>query len=72
MNELLQSALRGRKRAGQADLIKYLRGKKLTQRQAIKAHCYDCDGMGDSGKCDLDICSLFPYSPYRASQQTTT
>jgi len=61
---LLASARRGNKRAGQRDLINHLQGKRLTQRQAIKAHCYDCQGMGEDPICDNDECSLSPYSPY--------
>ena len=63
-HQLFRSAVNGKKRAGQKDLLDYLNGKKLTQRKAIRAKCYDCDGMGESGKCDIDTCSLFPYSPY--------
>ena len=64
--DLLRSAKHGKLRVGKRFLIKYLMdGKKLSWGQAIKAKCYDCAGMGESGKCDLQTCSLFPYSPYR-------
>ena len=62
---LLESAKKGTKRAGQKDLINHLQGKKLTQRQAIKAKCYDCNGMGEQGNCNIEGCPLLPYSPYR-------
>lgn len=68
---LLESAKKGKKRAGQGDLIKYLQGKRLTQRQAIKAHCYDCNGMGELSECDNSECSLFPYSPYKIPTDPT-
>jgi len=42
----------------------YLQGKRLTQRQAIKAHCYDCQGMGEDPTCENDECSLWPFSSY--------
>ena len=67
MNDILQSAIKGKSKAGKTFSISYLKGKRLTQRQAIKAKCYDCNGMGESGICDIDTCSLFPYSPYRRS-----
>ena len=62
--DLLESAKSGRKRRGQAFLIKHLEGKRLTKQQAIKAACYDCDGMGETGKCDLRECAIYPYSPF--------
>ena len=62
---MLKSAKNGTSRAGKSDLIKYLTGKRLTQRQAIRAKCYDCSGMGEINECDINTCSLFPYSPYR-------
>jgi hypothetical protein len=63
-NRLLISAKRGRRSAGQTDLINYLTGKRLTQRQAIQAHCYDCNGMGELKECDNSECSLLSYSLY--------
>ena len=62
---LLESAKRGTKRTGQSQLIKYLSWHRLTQRQAIAAKCYDCNGMGEQKECDMESCSLYPYSPYR-------
>lgn len=61
---MLESAKSGKMRAGKNQLIKYLKGDRLTRGQAIKAKCYDCNGMGDSGECDIDTCSLFPYSQF--------
>jgi len=66
---LLSSAKHGHKRTGQKNLIDYLNGKRLTQRQSIRAKCYDCNGMGEQKDCDIDTCSLFPYSPYRIEQE---
>lgn len=64
METYLNEVKSGTQRSGKADLLKHLSGTRLTQRQAIKAKCYDCDGYGDSGECELNHCSLFPYSPY--------
>lgn len=61
---LLESAKKGTKRVGQSALIKYLKGGRLTQRQSIAAKCYDCNGMGESDSCNIEGCSLYPYSPY--------
>lgn len=62
--EMLKSAKSGPKRQGKLSLIKHLSGKRITQRQAIQAKCYDCNGMGEIGDCDTLECSLWPYSPY--------
>ncbi len=68
----LEQAKKGNKRAGQGDLIKHLMGKRLFRSQAIKAKCYDCNGLGEQKDCDIEDCSLFPYSPYqnRTSKRT--
>lgn len=66
--ELIKSVKLGKNKVGKAQLLKHLNGVRLTQREAIKAKCYDCDGMGDSGACDMASCSLFPYSSYRGKQ----
>ena len=65
VNDMLQSAKSGRLKAGKSDLIKHLHGIRITQRQAIRAKCYDCNGMGDQDDCDIETCSLYPFSPYR-------
>ena len=64
METYLKEAQSGTSRAGKAHLIKYLSGKRITRDGAIKAKCYDCDGYGDSGECELNHCPLFPFSPY--------
>jgi hypothetical protein len=68
LNDLLASAKSGTSRKGRTFLINYLEGKRLTQRQAIAAKCYDCDGMGETGKCDIVSCSIYPYSPYKVAE----
>jgi hypothetical protein len=63
--ELLESAKAGPRRAGRKELIKYLEGGTISRPGACKAKCFDCDGMGETGECDIDSCSLYPYSPYK-------
>jgi len=62
---IFNSAKTGKKRRGQMHLLRYLEGGRLTQRQAITAKCYDCNGMGESDECDIFSCSLYPYSQFR-------
>jgi len=66
MEELLKSAKAGLQRAGRKELIKHLEGGKITRMQAMKAKCYDCNGMGESGECDIEGCPLLPFSPFRS------
>lgn len=63
--DLLQSAKQGKRRMGQIQLIKHLNGGELTRQQAIKAKCYDCDGMGETGVCELKTCPLYPHSSFK-------
>ncbi len=70
--KLLESAKRGTSRTGKTALIKYLSGNKLTQRQSIAAKCYDCNGMGEQNTCNIEGCSLLPYSPYRLKELHTS
>lgn len=65
--ELYASASSGTKRAGKGDLLNHLSGKKLYRSQAIKAKCYECNGMGEIDVCDIKACPLHPFSPYRDS-----
>ena len=69
--ELLESAKSGSGRRGKANLVKYLEGGRLTQRQAIQAKCYDCQGMGESDECDIESCSLYPYSQFASKSAST-
>jgi len=69
MGTLLESARKGKNRKGKNDLINYLTGKTITRSQAIRAHCYDCNGMGELTDCDNTECSLYPFSPYNKLKQ---
>jgi hypothetical protein len=53
----------GIKAPGQKELTRYMRGERLTAKQAILGKCYDCmDGYGD-GKVDCGShgCSFYPW-----------
>ena len=49
------------KKAGKKDYLKYLRGERLTQRQAIRAKCFDCC-CGEPGLCSVQHCSLISFN----------
>lgn len=46
------------KKAGRAEYIKHLEGKRLTRDQAIRAKCYECVGGDDTRPCKISTCSL--------------
>lgn len=54
---------------GRTELIKYLNGEKITQRQAILANCYTCMGYYADGRndCKLKQCPLYPFMPYSSN-----
>lgn len=64
-DRILESARNGLQRAGKAQLLKHLQGKRLQRNEAIKAKCYECNGLGELATCDIATCPLYPYSPYR-------
>ena len=62
---MLESAKKAPLRRGKKELIKHLEGGKITRSQAVRAKCFDCNGMGESNLCYIITCPLYPYSPYR-------
>jgi len=55
---------------GKKELIKFLRGERLTQRQIIYAKCYDCMGYYADGKVDclVQTCPLYQLFPYKGKE----
>ncbi len=52
---------------GEKEFKRHQMGERLTLRQMILAHCYDCMGRYADGKIDCKIpeCPLYPRMPYR-------
>lgn len=57
----------GHKAKGRKERIRHLEGKRLTRKEAIDAHCYDCTGGYCDGNrdCGIETCSLYQYHSYR-------
>jgi hypothetical protein len=57
----------GKASAGKTNLVKHLKGERLTQRQAILAKCCDCMCYHADGRldCRMPHCSLYPFRPYK-------
>ncbi len=64
----------GKAARGQKELIKHLSGERLTLKQAVYAHCYDCCGFFSDGKidCGLKHCSLHPFMAYNQNRAKKT
>ena len=65
MNDITEMGIKAR---GRKELIAHKEGKRLTQRQAIYAKCFDCMGGYIDGKtdCNMPHCSLHPFMRYRS------
>lgn len=51
---------------GQNEYLKFKKGEKLNKSQAIKAMCYECNGLEDSkADCQGTLCPLYPFQPYK-------
>ncbi len=52
---------------GGKEYKKFMQGKKLTRKEAMLAHCYECMGGYDEGKQDClgKFCLLYRYYPYK-------
>jgi hypothetical protein len=59
---------------GKKYLLKFLNGERLTQGQAIMAHCYGCMGFFQDGRidCGSEMCSLRPFMIYNPNLQKKT
>jgi len=55
------------------NLIKYLKGGKLSRPQAMKCKCYDCNGYNADGRkdCGVKHCPLYPWMPYNPANKKT-
>lgn len=58
---------------GKKEYKKFMKGERLTRKEAILAKCYDCMGEYYDGKidCGLVECPLYQYMPYRKNHAKT-
>lgn len=66
--------LNGKTARGQKEILKHLSGQRLTLKQAVLAHCYDCSGFFADGKvdCECPACSLHPFMAYNQNRLKRT
>jgi hypothetical protein len=64
----------GKTARGKNELLKHLSGQRLTLKQAVLAHCYDCMGFYADRKqdCKMPHCSLHPFMPYNQNRVKRT
>ena len=69
--QYIEGVKRGNLHKGKKELLAFLHGKRLTQKQSILAHCYDCQGFYSDGAedCLSDVCPLRPFMPYNPNRQ---
>lgn len=50
---------------------KHLKGEKLSKAEAIHAKCFDCMGQYADGTvdCEIPMCSLYPFMPYKKNNK---
>ena len=55
---------------GRNELMRFLKGKKLTRKDAIKAKCYECNNGYADGKrdCKIPACPLYGFMPYNSDK----
>lgn len=60
-----ESAIRNIKqlprRKGKSELIRHLKGEKLTRGEAIHAKCFECTAGEESAPCQIWRCPLHPF-----------
>jgi hypothetical protein len=63
----IESVERGTESAGKTQMLRYLRGQKVTRHQAMQAKCFECMGGYADGRvdCGLKECALYPWMPYK-------
>ena len=55
---------------GQKEYEKFERGEKLSRKQAILAHCYQCNGFEESNEdCQGTLCPMYQYSPSKGKKR---
>tara|TARA_B100001964_G_C13945583_1_gene470955 strand:+ start:103 stop:300 length:198 start_codon:yes stop_codon:yes gene_type:complete len=61
----------GIKAQGRKELKKYLRGDKITFKQAVLAKCYECMCGYTDGKisCEIPNCPLYKFMPYQGDKK---
>ncbi len=70
--EILRNVKRWARKPGKADLLRHLRGERLTRAEAIKAKCYECIEGEDIRPCLVSGCSLTQYCQWNLSEQQDT
>jgi len=69
-SELIERVQAVKLKAGKAEYLKHLRGEPLTRAEAVRAHCFECQGyyQDRSGVAECDCknvrCPLYGYMPY--------
>lgn len=57
---------------GRKELIKHLKGGKITRKQAMDAMCFQCMGYFSEGRqdCKTPECPMFNFRPYKDTKSS--
>lgn len=66
LQSMIQSTIEASGSYGKLLMLKHLNGSILTAREAIIAHCFQCQGGYRDGKrdCQNYLCHFYPRMPY--------
>jgi len=61
----LHDAENGKHVSGRRELIKHLKGERISRGEALRAKCYECNGGYPDGAfdCEIEGCPLYPFNP---------
>jgi hypothetical protein len=60
----------GKLAQGKTEYLRYLRGEKLSRKEAMLARCYDCMGYFVDGRADCVTfsCPMYPFMIFRGKK----
>lgn len=69
----LEDTIKSKRFIGRPELIKHLKGGRLTYRKACRAKCFECmNGYADGAvDCQIPACPLYRTMPYVATSRAT-
>jgi len=71
IDRIMSIRRQGKVARGQKELLNHLSGERLTLKQAVNAHCYECCGFYADGKvdCGLKHCPLHRFMAYNQDRE---
>lgn len=66
MTDLVKDVEKAKLASGKSEYLRFLKGERISQGQAVKAKCFDCCAYYEDGKvdCGFSDCPLYPWMPF--------